>query len=91
MQLAKVSACGRFVVLEGLYLDRVVFDVLERWASERDLRPQDAIQLAICAFTEGTSALPGVSSEREHERRVGLLRVSHGVDPDEGALGLGGA
>ena len=52
MQLAKVSVCGRFIVLEGLHLDRVAFEEIERWASARRLRPQDAIQVAICAFNE---------------------------------------
>ena len=46
------TACGRFVVLNGLLLDRHVFQELERWASERGLRPQDAVQLAVCALTE---------------------------------------
>lgn len=73
MQLAKASACGRFVVVEGLYLDRTVLEKLDRWASEHHLRLQDAIQLAICAFNQGSTgepALPGVPSEREHERRI---------------------
>jgi len=53
MQLAKVSTCGRFVVLEGLYLDRIVFEELDQWAGEHGLRAQDAIQLALCAFNQG--------------------------------------
>jgi hypothetical protein len=52
MQPPKPSPCGRFIVLDGLHLDRVVFETLARWASKNDLRLQDAIQLAICAFNE---------------------------------------
>jgi hypothetical protein len=52
MMLAKVSACGRFVVLDGLHLDRNLFEALTRWASEHELRIQDAIQLALCVFRE---------------------------------------
>jgi hypothetical protein len=54
MMPAKVSACGRFVVLDGLHLDRELFEALVRWAAERQLRLQDAIQLALCIFREGT-------------------------------------
>jgi hypothetical protein len=55
MQLPKPSPCGRFIVLDGLHLDRVVFETLARWASKNHLRHQDAIQLAICAFNEGSA------------------------------------
>jgi len=44
------SVCGRFVVLDGLHLDRHVFDAVVRWAAEHDLQIQDAIQLALCAL-----------------------------------------
>ena len=73
MQHAKVSSCGRFVVLHGFHLDRTAVEALHRWAGEHRLGLQDAIQLAICAFNEGGAAgqtLLGASSEREHERRV---------------------
>jgi hypothetical protein len=52
MMPARFSACGRFVVLDGLHLDRNLFESLARWAAERQLRLQDAIQLALCAFRE---------------------------------------
>jgi len=52
MKLRNVSACGRFVVLDALYLDRTVLASLARWASAHGVRLQDAIQLAICAFNE---------------------------------------
>ena len=42
------SRCGRFVVVDELYLDRTVFDALTAWALERRMRVQDAIQLALC-------------------------------------------
>ena len=65
MQFAKFSGCGRFVVLEGLNLDRVVFEELDRWAREHGLRAQDAIQVAICAFNERCEVkLPHVSASR---------------------------
>jgi hypothetical protein len=53
MMPAKVSACGRFVVLDGLHLDRNLFDALMEWAAQHQLRIQDAIQLALCIFREG--------------------------------------
>jgi hypothetical protein len=53
MMPTKVSACGRFVVLDGLHLDRNLFESLSRWAAERHLRIQDAIQFALCVFREG--------------------------------------
>jgi hypothetical protein len=68
MMPAKVSPCGRFVVLDDLHIDRAVFDLLTSWASERDLRIQDAIQLALCTFWDdavvrnrGTTVLPGAA------------------------------
>jgi hypothetical protein len=53
MQRPKPSPCGRFIVLDGLHLDRILFETLSTWASTNDLRLQDAIQLAICAFNDG--------------------------------------
>jgi hypothetical protein len=53
---SKLSTCGRFVVLNGLNLDRCVFKTLERWAAEHELQVQDAIQFALCALTERGSA-----------------------------------
>jgi predicted nucleic acid-binding protein len=49
---AKTSECGRFVRLDGLYLDKSVYATLMRWSQEHQLQPQDAIQLALCAFNE---------------------------------------
>jgi len=47
-----VSVCQRFVVVDGLHVDRAVFAALQAWASERGVSVQDAIQLAICFFNE---------------------------------------
>jgi hypothetical protein len=47
-----VSQCPPFAVIDGLHIDREVFDTLARWASERGLGIQDAVQLALCAFNE---------------------------------------
>jgi hypothetical protein len=44
------SACGHFVVVDGLHLDRAVVDALSRWSSAHGLQLQDAIQLALCVF-----------------------------------------
>lgn len=52
MMPARFSACGRFVVLDGLHLDRNLFDALVQWAARHDLRLQDAIQLGLCVFRE---------------------------------------
>ena len=54
MTRTTVSACGRFAVLDGLHLDRNVFDFLIRWAAAHRLQIQDAIQLALCAFRDDT-------------------------------------
>jgi|GEM_PF-3953448 len=45
-----VSECGRFVVIDGLHLDRNVVEALARWATDHGLKIQDAIQLALCSF-----------------------------------------
>lgn len=55
------SLCGRFVMLDGLHLDRKVFEKLERWARERGIQVQDAVQLALCAF--GDEALGRTSPQ----------------------------
>jgi hypothetical protein len=52
MKFRTPSECGRFVVIDRLHLDRHVFEALARWATDRGLRMQDAIQLALCAFNE---------------------------------------
>jgi hypothetical protein len=58
MMPAKLSPCGRFVVLDGLHLDRTLFEALSQWAAEHQLRLQDAIQLALCIFREGAADQP---------------------------------
>jgi hypothetical protein len=68
MMPAKVSACGRFVVLDGLHLDRNLFDSLVRWAAEHHLRIQDAIQFALCVFREG--AVPRTGADRTETTRA---------------------
>lgn len=73
------SLCGRFVMLDGLHLDRKVFEGLERWAEERGIQLQDAIQLAVCAFGDGlartTPQAPPPSSSRilAHPPSVGRI------------------
>jgi hypothetical protein len=52
VKAAEISDCGRFIVIDGLHIDRQVFSALAQWADIRGVRVQDAIQLAICAFTE---------------------------------------
>jgi hypothetical protein len=52
MTIAKTSECGRFVRLDELYVDKDVYNALERWSQEQQLQLQDAIQLALCAFNE---------------------------------------
>jgi hypothetical protein len=54
MTRTRVSACGRFAVLDGLHLDRNVFEFLTRWAAAHRFQIQDAIQLALCAFRDDT-------------------------------------
>jgi hypothetical protein len=48
MTRTTMSACGRFAVLDGLHLDRNVFEFFMQCASARGLQIQDAIQLAPC-------------------------------------------
>lgn len=48
----KLSACGRFVVLDGLYVDREVYAELGGWAEARGVRLEDAVQLAIIALLD---------------------------------------
>lgn len=52
----KLSPCHRFVVLEGVHIDRTVLATLRKWAARRGLSLQDAIQMAILAFNERTSS-----------------------------------
>jgi hypothetical protein len=53
MMLTKVSTSGRLVVLDGLHLNRYLFEALARWAADHDLRVEDAIQFALCIFRDG--------------------------------------
>jgi hypothetical protein len=53
-----LSECGRFVVVEGLHIDRNVFEALGRWATDHGLGIQDAVQLALCSFNERNAAEP---------------------------------
>ncbi|MDB4944543.1 MAG: hypothetical protein JWP97_4077 [Labilithrix sp.] len=97
----RLSACGRFIVLESLHIDRRVLEPLASWGARRGLRVQDAIQLAICAFNDGGEELADdppiapddglrcVAPERKDQGRVRLLRVADGVDAHEGPLRLG--
>lgn len=68
MSRTTVSTCGRFVVLSDLYVDRDVFEALARWAADRELRIQDGLQLALCAFRDGTfegSGVPATAASPE--------------------------
>jgi hypothetical protein len=73
MMPIKVSPCGRFVVLDGLHLDRNVFEALARWASDHDLRVQDAIQFVLCIFRDRAMASYGL------ERSEGAANPAHGT------------
>jgi hypothetical protein len=53
-----LSECRRFVVADGLHVDREVFETLEAWAAERGLGVQDAIQIALCAFNDNAGSVP---------------------------------
>ncbi len=52
MASTRVSACQRFVVIDGLHVDRTIYAALEAWAAAREVSIQHAIQLAICAFSD---------------------------------------
>jgi len=56
----KLSPCGRFLVLDGLHIDREVLGALARWSDRRGLRIQDAVQLAILFFTEHATEVDDV-------------------------------
>jgi hypothetical protein len=55
MVRSKSSSCDRFVVLDGLHIDRTMFEELQLWAGENRLHIQDAIQLALCVLVESAS------------------------------------
>lgn len=69
----KLSPCGRFVVLDGLHLDRDVARALDAWASPRGLSLQDAVQLAALAFVERVSPVVVRPREREGTRTTGRI------------------
>lgn len=50
MKEANVSKCGRYIVVNGIFLDREVFESTQRFATERRLGIDEAIQLALCSF-----------------------------------------
>lgn len=74
MSIPRLSKCGRFIVIESLHIDRNVFEVLARWARERGLAVQDAVQLAVCAFNERNAA--------EMARPV-VIRVHDSCSPND--------
>lgn len=47
-----MSTCGRFVILETLHLDREVMSSLAAWSALYGVTIQDAVQIAILAFTD---------------------------------------
>ncbi len=54
----KLSPCHRFVILEGIHIDRDAIHTLQNWAAARGPALQDAVQLAILAFNERSAGLP---------------------------------
>lgn len=76
----KVSPCGRFTVLDALYLDREVLLELSSWAAARGLGLQDAVQLAVLSFVEQLSAADSASPVVEEVRpmRRGNARAPGG-------------
>ena len=75
MHVVKPTACGRFVVLDGLLLDREVYADISRWAAARGLRVQDAIQLALCALGDGALARSGATAMAPLGRAAGPPQV----------------
>ncbi len=68
MSPPSLSECGRFVVLNSLHLDRNIFETLARWAAEREIGVQDALQLALSNFNDQhTDALPPGGVVRVHD------------------------
>lgn len=77
----KVSPCGRFTVLDALYLDREVLLELTSWAAPRGLGLQDAVQLAVLSFVEQLSAADSASPvvEEALPMRRGSARAPSGL------------
>jgi hypothetical protein len=70
MTPVNVSECGRFVVIDGLHLDRSVFETLRRWAADRGVRIQDALQLAVCSFNERHAERSGAGTSPKRVFRI---------------------
>lgn len=63
------SPCGKFLVFDGLHLDRRILGHLERWAASRGMPIQDTIQLALCTFlADYLCTLPARSDARIEAR-----------------------
>jgi hypothetical protein len=68
MALTRLSKTGRFVIIDGLHVDRTIFETLAGWARARNLNVQDAIQLAVW-FLSGLDSFESHSHlERTEER-----------------------
>lgn len=49
--IMRLSLCGKFYVLDALFLDRDVGASLARWCEQAGCRPQDGIQFAVMRLT----------------------------------------
>lgn len=65
MASTRPSPCGRFIIINGLHLDRTVFEHLAKWSERRGLTPQDGIQLALCLFDERNVSSPEARKTRD--------------------------
>lgn len=74
----RLSACGRFLVVDTLHIDREVLGGLARWGERRGLRIQDAIQIALIGFMELTRDRGDTRSA--HVAIPALPRVAPSVD-----------
>lgn len=68
MKVSRAACHAQFVVLDGVHVDRQVFASLERWASDRGLQPQDAIQLALCRLHDSALARATARPQARHVR-----------------------
>lgn len=82
MTCTKASACGRYIVIDDLHLDRTVFEFLVQWAAERQLRVQDAIQLAVCALSSPYWAA-AVEAKDDWPRRPDELPTDRARETEE--------
>jgi hypothetical protein len=83
------SACGRFVIIETLYVDRKVFDALARWAAEQGIGIQDAIQIALCSFNEQKADVQTSPLLLRVHDVAGHAPISRRPDPGTGERALG--